>query len=72
MVAEVGAERDLVDIHEDRILAIVARQPVEDAAGDRGGIRAARGEVRVTEKLPSSGVDTVNPRPDDRVVTDPA
>jgi hypothetical protein len=43
VLAEIGAERDVVDIHEDRMLAVVALQPIADASGDRVGVGPAVG-----------------------------
>jgi len=39
--AKIGAERDIIDVHEHRFLAVIGRQVIENAAGDGGGIGAA-------------------------------
>ena len=44
MDAKIDARRNIVDIAEDRVLAVMGDQPVENPAGHRLGIRAAVGD----------------------------
>jgi hypothetical protein len=41
VLTEIDPERNMVDIHEDRILAVPRDQAIEDAAGDAGRIRTS-------------------------------
>ena len=41
VVAKIGAERDAVDVHEDRAFAKLAGEPILDPPRDGVGIRAA-------------------------------
>src|SRR5581483_591236 len=43
MLAEVGAEGNVVDVHEDGVAPVVAHQAITDATGNGVGIRAAVG-----------------------------
>ncbi len=43
MLAKVNAERDAVDVHENRVFAIMIGETIADAPGDGIGIQTAIG-----------------------------
>jgi len=51
VLAEIRPERDIVDVHEDGMLAVVTLQPIADASGDRVGIGPAVGNDDLRHRL---------------------